>query len=177
MVNIGELLAQRLHADVQVTKLACLLHDLGKVAPQEGKQHHHISGEITAKYFNDDRLINAIEAHHYDIEAKYMESEIVRIADAISGSRPGARRDSYEEYIKRVRALEDIANKHKGVKESFAIRAGREVRVLVQPDKTNDKDVDTMAYDIAKEIEETQNYPGVVKVSVIREYRKDAEAK
>lgn len=178
MVKIGEALALEMGADVQTVKLACLLHDIGKVAPEEGKQHHHISGEVARKYFkNNDRLYNAIEAHHYDIEAKYIEAEIVRIADAISGARPGARRDSYEEYIKRVRALEDIAKKHGGVKEAYAIHAGREVRVIVKPEDVTDEDTRVMAYKIAKEIEETQNYPGVIKVNVIRELRATEEAK
>jgi ribonucrease Y len=178
MVKIGESLALEMNADVQTVKLACLLHDIGKVAPEEGKQHHHISGEIARKYFkNNDKLFNAIEAHHFDIDAKYVESEIVRIADAISGARPGARRDSYEEYIKRVRALEDIARKHNGVKEAYAIHAGREVRVIVKPEDVNDEDTKVMAFKIAKEIEETQNYPGVIKVNVIRELRATEEAK
>jgi ribonuclease Y len=178
MVKIGESLAIEMGADVETTKLACLLHDIGKVAPEEGKQHHHISGEIARKYFkNNDRLFNAIEAHHYDIESKYIEAELVRIADAISGARPGARRDSYEEYIKRVRALEDIARKHGGVKEAYAIHAGREVRVIVKPEEVNDEDTKVMAHKIAKEIEETQNYPGVIKVNVIRELRATEEAK
>ncbi len=178
MVKIGEALALEMGADVQTTKLACLLHDIGKVAPEDGKQHHHISGEVARKYFkNNDRLYNAIEAHHYDIEAKYIEAELVRIADAISGARPGARRDSYEEYIKRVRALEDIARKHTGVKEAYAIHAGREVRVIVKPEEVTDEDTKVMAYKIAKEIEETQNYPGVIKVNVIRELRATEEAK
>ncbi len=178
MVKIGESLALEMGADVQTVKLACLLHDIGKVAPEEGKQHHHISGEIARKYFkNNDRLYNAIEAHHYDIEARFMEAEIVRIADAISGARPGARRDSYEEYIKRVRALEDIARKHGGVKEAYAIHAGREVRVIVKPEDVTDEDTRVMAFKIAKEIEETQNYPGVIKVNVIRELRATEEAK
>jgi ribonucrease Y len=177
MVKIGEALALELGADVQVSKLACLLHDLGKVAPEEGKQHHHISADIARKYFKDPKLINAIEAHHFDIDSKYIEAEIVRIADAISGARPGARRDSYEEYVKRIRALEDIAHKHKGVKEAFAIHAGREVRVIVKPDETSDEDAKVMAYKIAREIEETQSYPGVIKVNVIRELRATEEAK
>jgi len=177
MVKIGETLAIELGADVQVSKLACLLHDLGKVAPEEGKQHHHISAEIASKYFKDPKLINAIESHHYDIDAKYIEAEIVRIADAISGARPGARRDSYEAYVKRVRALEDIARQHKGVKEAYAIHAGREVRVIVKPEETSDEDAKVMAYKIAREIESSQNYPGVIKVNVIREYRANEEAK
>jgi ribonuclease Y len=177
MVKLGESLANELGADVEITKLACLLHDLGKVAPQEGKQHHHISAEITRKYYKDERLINAIEAHHFDIDAKYIEAEIVRLADAISGARPGARRDSYEEYVKRIRALEDIAIQHPGVKEVFAIKAGREVRVIVKPDETSDEDSKIMAHNIAKQIEETQTYPGVIKVTVIREFRAMQEAK
>lgn len=178
MVKMGEALAKEINADVQTTKLACLLHDIGKVAPEEGKQHHHISGEIARKHFkNNDKLFNAIEAHHGDIESKYIESEIVKIADAISGARPGARRDSYEDYVKRVRALEDIATKHQGVKEAYAIHAGREVRVIVRPESVTDEDTKVMAYKIAKEIEETQNYPGVIKVNVIRELRVQEEAK
>jgi len=178
MVKIGETLAVEVGADVQTTKLACLLHDIGKVAPEEGKQHHHISGEIARRFFkNNERLANAIEAHHGDIESKYVESEIVKIADAISGGRPGARRDSYEDYVKRVRALEDIAKKHPGVKEAFAIHAGREVRVIVKPEDVNDEDTKVMAFNIAKEIEETQSYPGVIKVNVIRELRATVEAK
>jgi len=178
MVKIGEALAKELGADVQTTKLACLLHDIGKVAPEEGKQHHHISAELARKYFpKDEKLANAIEAHHFDIDAKSVEAEIVRIADAISGARPGARVENYEDYIKRIRALEDIANKHKGVKESFAIYAGREIRVIVKPDEASDEDVKNMSYQIAKEIEDTQNYPGVIKVTVIRETRSVVEAK
>lgn len=177
MVKIGEYLAKELGADVQITKLACLMHDIGKVAPEEGKQHHHISAEIARKYWKEDKLINAIEAHHFDIDANCIEAEIVRIADAISGARPGARRDSYEDYVKRIRALEDIAYKHSGVKEAFAIHAGREIRVLVKPDQTSDEDASVMAHKIAREIEQTQNYPGVIKVNVIREYRASEEAK
>jgi len=177
MVKIGEMLALELGADVQTVKLACLLHDIGKVAPEEGKQHHHISADLAAKYWKDERLVNAIAAHHFDIDAKSVEAEIVRIADAISGARPGARRDSYEEYVKRVRALEDIATKYKGVKEAFAINAGRQVRVIVKPDETTDEDTKSMAFNIAREIEQTQNYPGVIKVTVIRELRAQEEAK
>lgn len=178
MVKIGAAMAKDLGADIQTTKLACLLHDIGKVAPEEGKQHHHISAEIARKYYpKDEKLANAIEAHHFDIDSKYVEAEIVRIADAISGARPGARVENYEDYIKRIRALEDIANKHPGVKETFAIYAGREIRVIVKPEETTDEDVKTMSFKIAKEIEDTQNYPGVIKVTVIRESRSIVEAK
>lgn len=178
MVKIGEALSTELKANTRLVKLACLLHDIGKVAPEEGKQHHHISAEIARKYFpGDEILANAIEAHHFDIEAKSIEAEIVRIADAISGARPGARRDNYEDYIKRIRALEDISYKQKGVKEAYAIHAGREIRVIVKPESTTDEDVAIIARNIAKEIEATQSYPGVIKVSVIRELRVVEEAK
>lgn len=178
VVKLGEYIAKEIGADPYISKLACLLHDLGKVMPQEGKQHHHISAEIARKYFKDnERLANAIEAHHFDIDTKYIEAEVVRIADAISGARPGARKDSYEDYVKRIRALEDIANKHEGVKEAFAIRAGREVRVIVKPEEIDDNGTKVMAHDIAKEIEESQSYPGVIKVNVIREIRATEEAK
>jgi ribonuclease Y len=177
VVKAGEYLATEIGADVRITKLACLLHDIGKVIPEEGKQHHHISAEIAKKYFNDPKLINAIEAHHFDSDAKSVEAEIVRIADALSASRPGARRNSYEDYVKRVRALEDIATKHNGVAEAYAVHAGREVRVIVKPKEVTDEDADVMAHKIAKEIEETQTYPGIIKVSVIREYRVIEEAK
>lgn len=178
MVKIGEQIAKEVGADINTTKLACLLHDIGKVIPQEGKQHHHISGEIARKYYpNDEVLANAIEAHHFDIDSKYVEAEIVRIADAISGGRPGARKDSYEDYVKRIRALEDIALKYPGVDTAYAIKAGREVRVIVRPMETSDEDVKTLAYRIARQIEETQGYPGVIKVNVIREFRASEEAK
>ncbi len=178
MVKIAESLAIELKANVKLAKLACLLHDIGKVLPEEGKQHHHISGEITRRYFpNDEILANAVEAHHFDIEAKSIEAEIVRIADAISGARPGARRDNYEDYVKRVRELEDISLRQKGVKEAYAIYAGREIRVILKAEETTDEDATLIAHNISKEIEENQKYPGVVKVTVIREFRETVEAK
>jgi ribonuclease Y len=179
MVNIAAQLASELGADVRLSKLACLLHDIGKVMTHEyeGKPHHHISGDIVRKFLKDEKLANAVESHHGDIEAKSVEAEIVKIADAISGARPGARRDSYDEYIKRVSALESIAKQYDSVDEAFAVQAGREVRVVVRPDKASDEDTKVLAYKIAKEIEETQSYPGTVKVTVIREMRVVQEAK
>ncbi|MFW5702783.1 MAG: ribonuclease Y [Candidatus Dojkabacteria bacterium] len=179
MVNLGQQIASELGADVQLVKKACLLHDLGKVLTYEieGKPHHHISGDLVRKYMNDEKLANAVEAHHDDIEAKSIEAEIVKIADAISGARPGARRDSHDDYVKRVKALEDIAKQYQAVKEAYAIHAGREVRVIVKPDQISDDDTILLANRIAKEIEDKQNYPGTVKVNVIRELRVEAEAK
>jgi len=179
MVNIGQQLAQEVKANVVLTKKACLLHDIGKVLTYEieGKPHHHISGDIVRKYLRDEVLANAVESHHGDIEPKSMEAVLVSIADAISGARPGARRDSYEDYVKRVKSLEDIAKQYNSVKEAYAIHAGREVRVIVKPEDINDDDAKLLAFKIAKEIEEKQNYPGTVKVTVIREVRIEAEAK
>lgn len=179
MVNIAGQLAAEMKADVRLSKLACLLHDIGKVMTHEyeGKPHHHISGDIVRKYLKDEKLVNAVESHHGDIEAKSIEAEIVKIADAISGARPGARRDTYDEYVKRVSALEQIAKQYPSVEEAFAVQAGREVRVVVRPDSSTDEDVKVLAHKIAKEIEQTQTYAGVVKVTVIRELRVVEEAK
>jgi ribonucrease Y len=179
MVQIGAYLAQEVGADVKFVKLACLLHDIGKVMTHEfeGKPHHHISGDIIRKYMKDEKLANAVEAHHGDIETKSLEAVLLIIADHISGARPGARRDSHEEYIKRVTSLETIAKRYTEVQEAYALQAGREVRVIVKPEIMNDDDTKVLAYKIAKEIEDTQTYPGTVKVTVIREYRAIAEAR
>lgn len=179
MVKFGAALAGELNADVELVKKACLLHDVGKVLVHEveGKPHHFISGEIIRRYLNDEKLANAAEAHHGDIEAKSIEAVIVAIADAVSGGRPGARRDNYDEYVKRIRALEDIATKFKGVKEAYAIHAGREVRVILKPEETSDDDAVIIASKIRKEIEKTQPHYGIVKITVIREFRKEEEAK
>lgn len=179
MVNIGAEIAAELNADVRMVKLACLLHDLGKVLAheQEGKPHHHISGDLIRKYLKDEKLANAAESHHGDIEAKSLEAEIVKIADSISGSRPGARHNNHEEYVKRIRALEDIARQYEQVQEAYAIHAGREVRVIIDPAKASDDEVTLISHKIAKEIESTQNYPGSVTVTAIREFRVQNEAK
>ena len=179
MVNMGAQLASEVGADVQMTKLACLLHDIGKVLAheQEGKPHHHISGDIIRKYLKDDKLANAAEAHHGDIEANSKEAIIVQIADAISGSRPGSRHNNHDDYVKRIRALEDIAKQYDQVKEAYAIHAGREVRVIINSAVATDDEAKVVSHKIAKEIESTQNYPGSVKVTTIREYRVQDEAK
>lgn len=179
MVNIGAQLASEIGADVNFTKKACLLHDIGKVLTHEieGKPHHHISGDIVRKYLKDEKLANAVESHHGDIEPKSTEALLVTIADAISGARPGARVANYEDYVKRIKALEDIAKQYKGVKEAYAIHAGREVRVIIKPENASDDDTAIIAHKIAKEIEGTQNYPGSVKVTAIREFRVEEEAK
>lgn len=179
LIKLGAAFASEIGADVGFVKKACLLHDIGKVLVHEieGKPHHLISGEVVRKYLRDEKLVNAVEAHHGDIEAKSVEAVIVMIADMISGARPGARRDNYEEYVKRIRALEDIAKKFKQVEEAYAIHAGREIRVILKPRESSDEDARVLAYKISKEIEKTQQYPGTVKVTVVREYRAEKEAK
>lgn len=179
MVYIGEQLATELKADINLTKKACLLHDIGKVITHEieGKPHHHISGDIVRKYLKDEKLANAVESHHGDIAPKSIEALIVTIADAISGARPGARKDNYEDYVKRIKALEDIATQYTQVKEAYAVHAGREVRVIFRSEGTSDEDVVIVSKKISDEIEKTQNYPGSVKITGIREFRVVEEAK
>jgi len=179
MVNLGAQLASEVGADVELTKKACLLHDIGKVLIHEieGKPHHHISGEIVRRYLKDEKLANAVEAHHGDIEPTSIEAVLVIIADAISGARPGARIENYEDYVKRIKALEDIANQYPEVEEAYAIHAGREIRVIVKPDRISDAETKVLAYKIAKEIESTKGYTGKVKVTAIREFRMESEAK
>jgi len=180
VIKIGSAIASEVGADVSLVKKSCLLHDLGKALTHEQEgAHHHISGEILRKYKYDEKMINAVEAHHGDIEPKSLEAIVVYIADAISGARPGARVESHEEYIKRVRALEDaakIVGKDK-VKETFAIHAGREIRVIVNADLTDDNEVKVLSHKIAKHIQDTQTYPGTVTVNVIRETRNQSIAK
>ncbi len=174
MMRIGAALAAEVGADVDLVKRACLLHDVGKILTHKlDIPHHHISGQIARKYNLDDKLVNAIESHHLDIDPISVEAWLVHIADAISGARPGARKDSYEQYVKRIEAIESIAKEVGGdkVQEVYAIRAGRELRVMVNPNTTNDNEIKVMAKKIADEIQKTQNYPGNVEISVIREYR------
>jgi len=174
VIRIGAAIAKEIDADVDLVKRACLLHDVGKVLTHkvEGK-HHHISGQIARKYKLPDKLVNAIEAHHLDIEPQSIEAVIVYLADAISGARPGARKDSYEQFIKRVEGIENAAKEIGGDKidEVYAIHAGREIRVIVKPKGTTDDGIVVMAKKIADQIEKTQTYPGTVEVTVIREVR------
>ncbi len=179
VIRIGAALAAELNADVDLVKKACLLHDVGKVLTHKVEgAHHHISGQIARKYNLPDKLVNAIEAHHLDIVASSIEATIVYLADAISGARPGARKDSYEQYIKRVEGIENVAKEIGGdrVDDVYAIHAGREVRVIVKPNKIDDEGVNLLAKDIADKIHETQTYPGTVQVTVIRENRAEQMA-
>lgn len=174
VMRMGEVLAAEVGADVSLVKRACLLHDVGKVLTHKIESpHHHISGQVARKYGLDEKLVNAIEAHHLDIEPQSVEAVLVYIADAISGARPGARKDSYEQYIQRIESLENVAKELGGdkVEEVFAIKAGRELRVIVKPALISDDEMTVLAKDIASSIEKTQNYPGNVEVTLIRETR------
>ena len=174
VMRLGEVLAAELHADASLVKRACLLHDIGKVLTHKiDSPHHHISGQVARKYGLDEKLVNAIEAHHLDIEPQSVEAVVVYLADAISGARPGARKDSYEQYIQRIEALEGVAKELGGdkIEEVFAIRAGRELRVIVKPALISDDEMTVLAKDLAATIEKTQNYPGNVEVTLIRETR------
>jgi len=170
--HIAGLLAQELGGDVAVAKKAGLLHDLGKAVDQEIEgAHHHISRDILKKYGLSPEIIHAVEAHHDDIEAKTVEAIIVKVADAISSSRPGARRETLEAYVKRLQELENIANSFPGVEKSYAIAAGREVRIIVKPEEIDDYQAAKLAHNIAKKVEKEMQYPGQIKVNVIRETR------
>lgn len=179
VIRAASVLAAEVGADVDLVKKAALLHDVGKVLTHKVEgAHHHISGQIARKYELPEKLVNAIEAHHLDIEPQSVEAVIVYLADALSGARPGARKDSYEQYIKRVESLENVAKDVAGDKleEVFAIHAGRELRVIVNPKKIEDAAITILSKDIADKIRETQTYPGTVQVTVIRESRAESTA-
>ncbi|HSW85378.1 MAG TPA: ribonuclease Y [Candidatus Saccharimonadales bacterium] len=172
MAHIAAVIAEEVGADVKTAKYAALVHDIGKALTHkmEGK-HHHISGEILRKYGAPEEIALAAEQHHDDVEATTVEALIVRTVDAISAARPGARNISAENFGERMRDLENIANSFKGIDKSYAISAGREVRVFVRPQTVDDLSAIKLARDIATKIESTMQYPGTVKVNVIRETR------
>jgi ribonuclease Y len=172
VARLAAVIASELGANVEVAKEAGLLHDLGKAMDHNMEGTHAMLGADFAKRYGVDPLVvNAIASHHHEIEQESVEAAIAEAADAISGARPGARRESLEQYIQRVRALEDLANSFKGVNQSFALQAGREVRIFVKPEDIDDLESIRLARDIAKNIEETMHYPGQIKVTVIRETR------
>ena len=172
MAHIAGMLAEELGADPAIARAGALLHDLGKALDHEVPGTHVEIGRRILKKFNvDERIIQAMQAHHEEYPYETPESMIVQVADAVSGGRPGARRDSVENYIKRLEELEAIANQQPGVEKSYAIAAGREIRVIVKPDAITDLDARKLARDIADRIEKELQYPGEIKVSVIRETR------
>jgi ribonuclease Y len=170
--QLAGVIAAELDADVEVAKAGALLHDLGKAMDHNVEGTHAMIGaEFAKRYGVPKNVINTIAAHHHEVEQESVEAVIVEAADAISGARPGARRESLEQYIKRVRALEEVANSFKGVNQSYALQAGREIRIFVRPEDIDDLDSIRLARDIAKQIEESMQYPGQIKVTVIRETR------
>lgn len=172
MAHVAGMLASELGADVMVAKKGALLHDIGKAVDHEVQGTHvEIGRKILAKFGVDDAVIKAMEAHHEEYPYSTLESRIVQAADAISGARPGARRDSVDIYLKRLEDLERIANSFDGVEKTYAIQAGREVRVFVTPNKIDDMAALQLARDIAKKIEGEMKYPGEIRVNVIRETR------
>lgn len=176
--HIAGMIASEIGANVKIAKRAGLLHDIGKAIDQTQEGTHiELGVELARKYGEKEEVIHAIEAHHDDVTANSIEAVLVKLADAISAGRPGSRRDTLEIYIKRLQKLEEIALSYDGIKQSFAVQAGREIRVVVQPDKFDDAASARLARDIAKRIEEELDYPGQIRVTVVREIRTTEVAK
>lgn len=178
VAQLAGLMAQELGLDVNFAKRAGLLHDIGKAVDHEQEGTHvQLGADLAKKYKENPNIVNAIQAHHGDVEPKTIEAVLVQAADAISGARPGARRETGTNYIKRLEKLEEIASSFGGVDKSYAIQAGREIRVIVKPEQIDDTKALFLAKDIAKKIEEELEYPGQIKVNVIREFRSVEYAK
>ncbi len=176
--RIGIALANELKADVNVVKLGCLLHDIGKVVVDKEGSHVDLGVDLLKKHRFPQKIIDCVAAHHEDIPFPSVESIIVYIADAVSGGRPGARHEDFQEYLKRIKTIEDAAKTKKGVKEVYALQAGRELRVVVKPDEITDDEVTILAVKIKEELEQKfEVFPGQIKVTVIREYRAEATTK
>ena len=176
--HIAGMLAAELGANIQVAKRAGLLHDIGKAVDQtQDGTHIELGVELARRYGEKEEVVHAIEAHHDDVTANTIEAVLVKLADAISAGRPGSRRDTLEIYIKRLKKIEEIASSYEGIKQSFAVQAGREVRIIVQPDMFDDLASAKLARDIAKRIEEELDYPGQIRVTVVREIRTTEIAK
>jgi ribonuclease Y len=170
--HLAAIIASELGADVKTARMGGLLHDIGKAMTHEVEGPHAIIGAEEVKKYNiPPQVINCIASHHHEVEQESIEAVIVEAADAISGARPGARRESLENYVKRIKELEGIANNFPGVKESFAIQAGREIRIIVKPDEVDDYQAIVLSKDIARQVEADMQYAGQIKVTVIRETR------
>ncbi len=170
--NLARIMAEELGLDPKIARRAGLLHDIGKALDHDMEGTHvEIGVDVLKKYKENDLVINAVQAHHGDVEPKTIEAVLVQAADAISASRPGARRETLEAYIKRLEKLEEIADSFEGVDKSYAVQAGREIRLVVKPEKISDAQMVVMARDVAKRVEDEMEYPGQIKVNVIRETR------
>ncbi len=172
VANLCGMMAQELGANAKVARRAALLHDVGKAVDHEVEGTHAlIGGRMAKKAGESDDVVRAISAHHHEVEMETVEDVLVATADAVSAARPGARRETTETYIERLRSLEDIAMSHRGVDKAYAIQAGREIRVMVQPSEVDDRIAAKLAFDISKQIEQDLEYPGQIRVTVIRESR------
>jgi len=178
VAHLAGLMAAELGVDVRLAKRAGLLHDIGKAIDHEVEGPHvQLGVDLATKYHEHAEVIHAIQAHHGDVEPRTLEAVLVQAADAISAARPGARRETLENYIKRLQKLEEIANSFEGVESSYAIQAGREIRIVVKPEMVDDTGAILMAKEVAKKIEDELEYPGQIKVNVIRELRSTEYAK
>jgi ribonuclease Y len=175
--KVGVKLAHETGADIDTVRLGCLLHDIGKVIMNEEGSHVELGVKYLKRFNMPEAVIDCVEQHHEDVPIGSKEAALVYIADAISGSRPGARYEDYEEYVKRLRKLEEMATSFKGVKDAYAIQAGREIRVIVNPEESSDSATEKIAHDLRVKIEKEMTYPGTVKVTVIREVRASDVAK
>jgi ribonuclease Y len=172
VVHLAGIMASELDASVKTAKRAGLLHDLGKALTHEIEgSHAAISAQFARRYGESDAVVHAIEAHHYEVQPQTVEAVLLIAADAVSASRPGARGESLEHYIKRLEALEELAGHHGGVEKVYALQAGREIRVIVKPKEVDDDQAVLLSHEIAREIEDQLEYPGQIKVTVIRESR------
>ena len=170
--NLARIMAEELGLDSTLARRAGLLHDIGKALDHDMEGTHvELGVDVLKKYKENENVINCVQAHHGDVEPKTIEAVLIQAADAISASRPGARRETLEAYIKRLEQLESIADSFEGVEKSFAIQAGREIRIIVKPEKVDDNQMTLMARDIAKKVEDEMEYPGQIKVNVVRETR------
>ena len=170
VANIAGMLAEEIGADAQIARRGGLLHDIGKAIDHELEGTHvQLGVDVATRYGENKYVVNAIQSHHGEIEPNCVESILVQTADAISAARPGARRESLENYIKRLESLEAIANSYNGIEKSFALQAGRELRIMVKPDKISDDEMIVVAREIAKKVEDELEYPGEIKVNVLRE--------
>src|SRR5437870_10285955 len=172
VVQLAGIMASELDASVKTAKRAALLHDLGKALTHEMEgSHAGLSAQFARRYGESPAAVHAIEAHHYEVEPQTVEAVLLISADAISASRPGARGESLEQYIKRLETLEEVGGRHEGVEKVYALQAGREIRVLVKPKEIDDDAAVLLSHEIAREIEDYLEYPGQIKVTVIRESR------
>ncbi len=177
VANLCSIMASELGINAKMAKRAGLLHDIGKVADDPDLSHALIGARICEKHGEHPAVVNAVGAHHDEMDMLYLISPVIQACDAISGARPGARREILESYLNRIRELEDIAMKYKGVEKAYAIQAGRELRVIVESGKVSDKEVDELSFRISQQIQDEMTYPGQIKVTVIREKRAVAMAK